>query len=111
MLEHMQKYVPLMLEMRAAWVDMEASFSPAVIEEWMVMTVAWEKDADTPNPFASKINHVDLKAVRCKLAVIASEDVEHVRVRGDMHDTEMLSMGLKLEEEQCVCLFSLEDGD
>ncbi|KAJ7836845.1 hypothetical protein B0H13DRAFT_1651891 [Mycena leptocephala] len=87
---------------RAAWVDMEASFSPAVIEEWMAMAVAWEKDANTPNPFASKINHVDLKAVRRKLAVIASEDVEHLCVRGDMHDTEMLSMGLKLEEEQCT---------
>ncbi|KAJ7938922.1 hypothetical protein B0H13DRAFT_1851094 [Mycena leptocephala] len=100
MLERMQKYVPLMLETRAAWVDMEASFSPAVIEEWMAMAVAWEKDADAPNPFASKINHVNLKAVRRKLAVIASEDIEHLRVRGDMHDTEMLSMGLKLEEEQ-----------
>ncbi|KAJ7810115.1 hypothetical protein B0H13DRAFT_2248680 [Mycena leptocephala] len=100
MLERMQKYVPLMLETRAAWLDMEASFSPAVIETWTAMAVAWEKDAREPNPFASKINHVDLKAVRRKLAVIASEDVEHLRVRGDMHDTEMLSMGLKLEEEQ-----------
>ncbi|KAJ7880130.1 hypothetical protein B0H13DRAFT_2542393 [Mycena leptocephala] len=100
MLERMQKYVPLMLETRAAWLDMETSFSPAVIETWTAMAVAWEKDAREPNPFASKINHVDLKAVRRKLAVIASEDVEHLRVRGDMHDTEMLSMGLKLEEEQ-----------
>ncbi|KAJ7871110.1 hypothetical protein B0H13DRAFT_1895895 [Mycena leptocephala] len=109
MLERMQKYVPLMLETRAAWVDMEASFSPAVIEAWTAMAVAWEKDATAPNPFASKVNHVDLKAVRRKLAAIASEDVEHLRVCGDMHDTEMLSMGLKLEEEQCAFISSPED--
>jgi hypothetical protein len=109
MLERMQKYVPLMLETRAAWVDMEASFSPSVIEAWTAMAVAWEKDSREKNPFASKVNHVDLKAVRRKLAEIASEDVEHLRVRGDMHDTEMLSMGLKLEEEQCVCVSSQEN--
>ncbi|KAJ7918356.1 hypothetical protein B0H13DRAFT_1869536 [Mycena leptocephala] len=88
MLERMQKYVPQMLETRAAWVDMEASFLLAVIEEWMAMAVAWEKDAEAPNLFASKINHVGLKAVRRKLAVITSEDVEHLRVCGDMHNTE-----------------------
>ncbi|KAJ7920511.1 hypothetical protein B0H13DRAFT_1605382 [Mycena leptocephala] len=76
MLERMQKYVPLMLETRAAWVDMEASFSPSVIEAWTAMAVAWEKDPREKNPFASKVNHVDLKAVRPKLAEIASEDIK-----------------------------------
>jgi hypothetical protein len=110
MLEWMQKYVLLMLETRAAWVNMEASFSLAVIE-WTAIAVAWEKDAKAPNPFASEVNHVDLKAVQHKLAVIASEDVEHLHVRGDMHDTEMLSMGLKLEEEQCACVLPWKTGN
>jgi hypothetical protein len=65
------------------------------------MATAWEADSAQPNPFAVSDNgRDDLKAVRHKLAVIASEDVEHQRVRGDMHETEMLSMGLQLEEQQ-----------
>jgi hypothetical protein len=65
------------------------------------MATAWEADSSQPNPFAvSDKAQDDLKAVRHKLAVIASEDIEHLGVRGDMHETEMLSMGLQLEEQQ-----------
>jgi hypothetical protein len=100
----MQKHVPMMLETRAAWVDLEASFPPEVIETWTAMAVTWERDSTKPNPFQSKVKHESLQEVRRKLAVIASEDIEHERVRGDMHDTEMLSMGLQLEAEQYVAL-------
>lgn len=100
LLERLQKNVPMMLETKAAWVDMEASFPAAVIESWTAMTVAWEADARKPNPFASKVKHETLQEVRRRLALVASEDKEHLRVRGDMHDTEMLSMGLQLEEQQ-----------
>ncbi|KAJ7453514.1 hypothetical protein FB451DRAFT_1565625 [Mycena latifolia] len=100
LLDRMQKYVPSMLETRAAWVDMEASFPEAVIQAWTEMVVAWEADSRLPNPFASTTKHENLQQVRRKLAVIASEDIAQLRVRGDMHDTEMLSMGLQLEEAQ-----------
>jgi hypothetical protein len=98
----MQKSVPLMLETRAAWVDMEASYPATVIEAWTSMAVAWEADSGKPNPFASTLKYESLQQVRRKLATIASEDISQLRVRGDMHDTEMLSMGLQLEEAQCV---------
>jgi hypothetical protein len=95
-----------MLDMREAWVDMETSMGSAVIEEWMRIAVAWEADARNPNPFEStQSEEKTLKEVRRHLAEIAAEDVEHLRVRGDMHETEMLSMGLKLEEQQCVSCF------
>ncbi|KAJ7044257.1 hypothetical protein C8F04DRAFT_1250200 [Mycena alexandri] len=100
LLKRMQKYVPLMLEARAAWIDMEDSFPVSVIETWTAMAVAWETDSRKPNPFKTTVRHENLREVRRKLAVIASEDVEHLHVRGDMHETEMLSMGLQLEEQQ-----------
>ncbi|KAJ6462254.1 hypothetical protein C8R47DRAFT_1225566 [Mycena vitilis] len=100
LLDRMKRYLPLMLDTRAAWVDIEASFPPAVIEEWTAVAVLWESDDRKPNPFRSTVKHESLPAVRLKLAVIASEDVIHERVRGDMHETEMLSMGLQLEEQQ-----------
>jgi hypothetical protein len=72
------------------------------------MAVAWEEDVRNPNPFATTVTHESLKEVKKKLAVIASEDVEHERVCGEMHDTEMLAMGLQLEEQQCVLLLSIK---
>ncbi|KAJ7161709.1 hypothetical protein C8R46DRAFT_1284049 [Mycena filopes] len=100
LLKRMQKYVPLMLEARAAWIDPEASFPPSVIATWTAMAVAWEADSKKPNPFATTAKHDNLREVRRNLAVIASEDVESLHVRGDMHETEMLSMGIQLEEQQ-----------
>jgi hypothetical protein len=97
-----------MLDTREAWVDMETSMGPAVIEAWMDIALKWEEDARNPNPFESKQSEEKtLKEVRRYLAEIAAEDVEHLRVRGDMHDTEMLSMGLKLEEQQCVSFLNI----
>ncbi|KAJ7795160.1 hypothetical protein B0H14DRAFT_2391995 [Mycena olivaceomarginata] len=98
--EELGRYIPLMLETRAAWVHLEASFSESVVETWTAMAVAWEADSTKPNPFASTAKHEDLAEVRRQLALIASQDIHHERVRGDMHDTEMLSMGLQLEREQ-----------
>ncbi|KAJ6536254.1 hypothetical protein B0H19DRAFT_1317890 [Mycena capillaripes] len=100
LLDRVQKNAPAMLEARAAWVDMEASYPPSVIETWTAMAVTWEADASKPNPFQSTVKHESLQEVRRRQAVVASEDVDDVRVRGDMHETEMLSMGLQLEGEQ-----------
>ncbi|KAJ6525006.1 hypothetical protein B0H19DRAFT_1340096, partial [Mycena capillaripes] len=77
LLERLQKNVPLMLETRAAWVDVETSYPSTIIEEWTVMAVQQN----------------NLKDVRRRLADVAAADMDHFRVRGDMHDTEMLSMG------------------
>ncbi|KAF7364442.1 CxC2 domain-containing protein [Mycena sanguinolenta] len=100
LLEKIQKNVPLMLDARAAWIDVEASFAPAVIEAWTAMAVAWERDNTNPNPFASTVKHNDLRDVRLRMAEIARADITHERVRGDMHETEMLSMALQLEQQQ-----------
>ena len=96
----MQKNVPWMVDARAAWVDVEASFPPSVIEKWTAMAVAWEDDNANRNPFASTVKRDDLREVRLRIAEIAQADVSHERVRGDMHETEMLSMALQLEQQQ-----------
>ncbi|KAJ7788496.1 hypothetical protein B0H14DRAFT_3576895 [Mycena olivaceomarginata] len=98
LLDKIQKCVPMMLEMRAAWVDVEASFKPSVIEAWTAMAIAWEADGKHPNPFTSTVQHEGIAEVRRRLAAIAAAD--HEGVRGDMHETEMLSMGLQLEQQQ-----------
>jgi hypothetical protein len=60
----MQKYVPMMLETRAAWVDLEASFADTVIKTWTAMAMAWEADPSQPNPFATMPSRrEDLKEV------------------------------------------------
>ncbi len=99
-LETLQKAVPLMLETRQAWVVVEASFPPVVIDTWTKMAVLWEARSENPNPFASTVKHDSLRDVKRRLAEIAREDVQQLNVRGDMHETEMLSMGLQLEEQQ-----------
>lgn len=80
--------------------DFEATFDKEVIDEWLAMALAWERDPRNKNPFEATVKHESLQEVRRKLAVIASEDVVLERVRGDMHETEMLAMGLQLEAEQ-----------
>jgi hypothetical protein len=110
LLERMQKSVPMMLETRAAWVDFEASIRPSAIAAWTAMAVAWEDDDRNPNPFATTSTHEDLSEVRRQLAEIAAADVDHLWVRGDMHETELLSMGLQLEAQQSVFFFPLNSG-
>ncbi|KAJ6483545.1 hypothetical protein C8R47DRAFT_1217624 [Mycena vitilis] len=100
LLNRMKDAAPLMLETRAAWVDFERSFPPDVIEKWLAMAVLWERDERNPNPFASKVKRESLAQVRRDLATVASEDLKNERVRGDMHETEMLSMGMQLEVQQ-----------
>jgi hypothetical protein len=109
LLDKIQRYVPLMLDTRAAWVDVEASFPPAVISAWTAMAVAWEADASNPNPFQSTVQYESLREVKRRLADVAAEDVEQLHVRGDMHETEMLSMGLQLEEQQYVVFVFMWD--
>ncbi|KAJ7798239.1 hypothetical protein B0H14DRAFT_3492715 [Mycena olivaceomarginata] len=100
LLDKMQKAVPLMIETREAWIDAEAAYPPSVIKTWTAMAVAWEADGTSPNPFASSVKHDDLREVCLRLAHLASADKDPDHVRGDMHVTEMVSMGLQLEKSQ-----------
>lgn len=106
--------VPAMVEMKGALADLEASLEPEVlgtekgpVAEWKEMAEKWEKDPEAPNPFQTLRKDEHLAKVRHDLAVEAAarqaagkEDAS--AVRDDMHITEVLAMGLQLEEQQYV---------
>jgi hypothetical protein len=100
LLDKIQKSVLMMLETLAAWVDVKASFEQSVTKAWTLMAIAWEVDSKNPNPFVSTAQHKGIVKVRLRLAGIAAADVGHEGVRDDVHETEMLSMGLQLEQQQ-----------
>ncbi|KAJ7739347.1 hypothetical protein B0H16DRAFT_1465303 [Mycena metata] len=112
MLKKMEEAVPQMVEKKAALVEMERSLELAAgeLEEgpvaaWTTMAEEWEEDPDSPNPFETVNKNDHLAKVQHDLAVeaarreAAGEDVEGT-VRDDMHITEMIAMGLQLEEQQ-----------
>ncbi|KAK7008357.1 hypothetical protein R3P38DRAFT_2551264, partial [Favolaschia claudopus] len=89
-LGRIQKAVAEMMEKDEELVEMEASL-PA------------DADATKPNPFDVKEKHASLEAVRGRIA----KETEGARagdaaddVRGDLHASEMLEMGLRLESQQ-----------
>jgi hypothetical protein len=70
-----------------------------------MMAEAWEKDVESANPFESTKKNEHLARVRRELAEeAAAREAEGVEilgaVRADMHVTELLAMGLQLEEQQ-----------
>ncbi|KAJ6554112.1 hypothetical protein B0H10DRAFT_2241606, partial [Mycena sp. CBHHK59/15] len=99
LLEKIQTAIPEMLDTRVALEDMERSFGREVVMAWTAMALLWESDASKPNPFASTVKHEGLQDIRRRLAAVAAADTTDDRVRGDMHDTEMISMGIQLEEQ------------
>ncbi|KAJ7439025.1 hypothetical protein B0H11DRAFT_2254147 [Mycena galericulata] len=111
--------VPVMVEMKAALKELEASLEPAVlgteegpVAEWTKMAEKWEEDPEAPNPFQTLRKDEHLAKVRHDLAVEAA--ARHVAgredattVREEMHITEVISMGLQMEEQQRVLRFDV----
>ncbi|KAJ6538601.1 hypothetical protein B0H10DRAFT_1856886, partial [Mycena sp. CBHHK59/15] len=92
--------------------DGESRERKGTVEEWTEMAERWEKDPDAPNPFETRAKDDHLAQVRKDLAEEAAareaagmEDAG--AVRDDMHITEMLSMGLQLEEQQRALGFDI----
>ncbi|KAJ6532232.1 hypothetical protein DFH09DRAFT_1092897 [Mycena vulgaris] len=92
--------------------DLEAAFEDDTLVEWRKMAEAWEKDGDMQNPFASAKKDQHLAAVRRALAEeAAAREAAGIEVLGavreDMHVTELIAMGLQLEEQQRVLRFDM----
>ncbi|KAJ7156814.1 hypothetical protein C8R43DRAFT_1125395 [Mycena crocata] len=112
MLQKVTDGVPVMVEMKTAFADMEATLSAEAlgvsespVGAWTRMAELWEKDVQKPNPFEMLRKDDHLAKVRHDLAVEAAsreaagkEDTG--AVRDGMHITEVLAMGLQLEEQQ-----------
>ncbi|KAJ7863782.1 hypothetical protein B0H14DRAFT_2574722 [Mycena olivaceomarginata] len=93
-----EKAVPEMVATRLALADMNTSLSLEVVKEWTEMAEKWEADADAPNPFETI--HKDQHVASPARELAGQEDAD--AVRGDMHITELIAMGLQLEQQQRV---------
>ncbi|KAJ7291355.1 hypothetical protein C8J57DRAFT_1491846 [Mycena rebaudengoi] len=110
MLKKTVNAVPEMIETRTALEDMEDSLGGhdgSTVKVWTSMAEAWEKDVESPNLFESTRKDEHLARVRQELVEeAAAKEAEGVEilgvVRADMHVTELLAMGLQLEEQQQV---------
>ncbi|KAJ7909356.1 hypothetical protein B0H13DRAFT_1616599, partial [Mycena leptocephala] len=103
MLERIQKAVAKMGETQEEFVESEASLPAESVKAWTTAMELWEADPKKPNPFNVQDKHVSLQAVRGRIATEAKDAVEGDTaddVRGDLHASEMIAMGMQLEEQQ-----------
>ncbi|KAJ7137354.1 hypothetical protein C8R43DRAFT_893689 [Mycena crocata] len=112
MLEKVTDGVPVLVEMKTAFREMEASLSAEAlgaavspVVAWTKMAELWEKDVEKPNPFEMLRKDDHLAKVRHDLAVEAAAREAAGKddagaVRDGMHITEVIAMGLQLEEQQ-----------
>jgi hypothetical protein len=104
MLVHIQKAVAKMGETQEEFVESEALLPAESVKVWTTAMELWEADLMKPNPFNVQDKHVSLQAVRGRIAMEAKDAVEGNTVddvRGDLHVSEMIAMGMQLEEQQC----------
>ncbi|KAJ7447046.1 hypothetical protein B0H11DRAFT_2151984 [Mycena galericulata] len=102
-LERSQKAVGEMVEKQEALVETEASLPSENVETWTKAVELWELDPSQPNPFNVGDKHESLQAIRGRIAEEVKDAVEGDAaddVRGDLHASEMLAMGMQLEEQQ-----------
>ncbi|KAJ6575811.1 hypothetical protein B0H10DRAFT_1837609 [Mycena sp. CBHHK59/15] len=103
LLERVQKAIANMTTFRLELLEAELGLPDAVVVEWTKEMEDWESDAEKPNPFKVTDEHEGLFAIRGRLATAAvasrAGDTED-DVRGDLHASEMIDMGLHLEEQQ-----------
>ncbi|KAJ6452171.1 hypothetical protein C8R47DRAFT_1083819 [Mycena vitilis] len=104
--------VPEMVKTKQALDDMESSLGERVVQEWTAMAELWEADDTSQNPFETLRKDTHVAKVRAELAEEAAareaaglQDANSVR--GDMHLTELIGMGLQVEDQQRILAFDV----
>jgi hypothetical protein len=97
--------IPEMVKTSLALADMNTSLGPGPVREWTEMAELWEADIKSPNPFETIRKDKHVAKVRAELAEEAAQrealgKEDEAAVRGDMHITELIAMGLQLEDQQ-----------
>ncbi|KAJ7130004.1 hypothetical protein C8R43DRAFT_896294, partial [Mycena crocata] len=99
----MRNAVPEMVKTRRALADLDESLGPVAVKEWTDMATAWEASPLAKNPYETLRKDAHLAKVRRELASEAAAreaaGTAVGEVRGDMHITELVAMGLQLEEQ------------
>ncbi|KAJ6480691.1 hypothetical protein C8R47DRAFT_1218538 [Mycena vitilis] len=75
------------------------------LESWRETVEAWEEDSTKENPFAAKVERTTVVNVRREMALevqaeLDQEQLDGLAVSDEMHGTELIGMGLQLEELQ-----------
>ncbi|KAJ7223872.1 hypothetical protein B0H12DRAFT_1205345 [Mycena haematopus] len=104
--------VPEMVKTKAALRDLEESLGPSVVEGWTEMAEAWEADVTKKNPFETLRKDSHVAQVRVELAAEAAQrETDGVEdptfLWGDVHVSELLAMGLQLENQQRILAFDV----
>lgn len=103
--------VPEMIMSSMEWEELEESLRNMgvgdALEEWRDEVEAWEEDATKPNPFESRVKTQTVLGVRQDMAKevereMDEDELDGLTITDEMHATEMIGMGLQLEELQSV---------
>ncbi|KAJ7079804.1 hypothetical protein B0H15DRAFT_953890 [Mycena belliarum] len=100
MFDRINDYIPAMVKTRRDTLEQERSLPADTLSQWKAGVVAWEENADEPNPFERTTEEISIASVRYKLATEGGGVV-----RGDTESADMLSQGIQLEETQRVLKF------
>ncbi|KAJ7075957.1 hypothetical protein B0H15DRAFT_791204 [Mycena belliarum] len=93
--QRLSDYVPAMVKTRRDTLEQERSLPPATVAEWTAACEAWEANEDAPNPFERTREDVSIASVRYQLTEAGGGVV-----RGDTSSSEMIAVGIQLEEQQ-----------
>ncbi|KAJ7836541.1 hypothetical protein B0H14DRAFT_2793727 [Mycena olivaceomarginata] len=101
-----------MVRTREALGDLEESLGSESVERWTAMATRWESDITAPNPFETQYKDMHVAKVRAELAAeAAAREAAGIEdagaVRGDMHVTELVGMGMQLEDQQRILGFDV----
>ncbi|KAJ7174245.1 hypothetical protein B0H12DRAFT_1246897 [Mycena haematopus] len=107
-----QNAVPEMVKTKAALRDLEESLGPSVVEGWTEMVQEWEADVTKKNPFETLRKDSHVAQVRVELAAEAAQrEADGVEdpsfLWEDVHVSELLAMGLQLENQQRILAFDV----
>ncbi|KAJ7178238.1 hypothetical protein C8R46DRAFT_1346442 [Mycena filopes] len=95
LLEKITHYIPDMVSTRQDTLDQERTLPRATLAKWRTGCEAWEADAAAANPFQRTRDQVTIASVRYELA----QEGKAI-VRGQTDSSDMLAMGVQLEEQQ-----------
>ncbi|KAJ7099324.1 hypothetical protein B0H15DRAFT_1001957 [Mycena belliarum] len=111
-----QECVPEMITTSMELEELETSLrnlgAGDALDEWRVEVEAWEEDASNPNPFESRVKQKTVVGVRLEMAEEAKDEMDEEELGGmavsdEMHPTEMIGMGIQLEELQRALAFDI----
>ncbi|KAJ7760049.1 hypothetical protein B0H16DRAFT_1313165, partial [Mycena metata] len=88
-------YLPDMIATRRDTLEQERTLPRGTVKEWTTTCINWENDAAMENPFERKRDQISLASVRYELVQEGK-----ALVRGQTDSSEMLAMGVQLEEQQ-----------